>query len=313
VLTECVDPLVRKLTAEGLIDSYFFINYWLEGPHVRLRLRPVNEAATATVRERADAAIAEFLRVRPALFAMDSEYFLNLYNILFDVEYGEEEKAKHVGPDGRMRLQPVNSHSWQEYEPEYGKYGGKAGVALAEWHFKHSSDLVLDALRTTNLHVRTVLLGFAAQLMMTMSTVFLGEAAPMAAFLERYYRYWDGAVQGDGPVTKGLYADGYQAMADSLGCRFDTIRAAVAGEDVAELSEPVQRWLAHCTQLRENVVDLAVSGKLEFTEGRVVDTEAALRRVLAPYLHMTNNRLHLTMRDEAYLGFLLERSLRVSQ
>lgn len=45
-LLQCVRPLVAELEADGLIDSYFFINYWLEGPHVRLRLKPSGEAAT---------------------------------------------------------------------------------------------------------------------------------------------------------------------------------------------------------------------------------------------------------------------------
>ncbi|MBO0912918.1 lantibiotic dehydratase C-terminal domain-containing protein, partial [Streptomyces laculatispora] len=37
MLVNCVRPLVDELTAEGLLAGHFFINYWLEGPHVRLR------------------------------------------------------------------------------------------------------------------------------------------------------------------------------------------------------------------------------------------------------------------------------------
>ena len=48
LLVECVRPLVDELTADGLLAGHFFINYWLEGPHVRLRLRPSTEDATAT-------------------------------------------------------------------------------------------------------------------------------------------------------------------------------------------------------------------------------------------------------------------------
>lgn len=40
MLVDCVRPLVDRLTGEGLLAGHFFINYWLEGPHVRLRLRP---------------------------------------------------------------------------------------------------------------------------------------------------------------------------------------------------------------------------------------------------------------------------------
>src|SRR3954464_10964046 len=65
LLVECIAPLVQELTASGLIRGHFFINYWLEGPHVRLRLRPATAAATAEVRDRAAAAIAVFLQQRP--------------------------------------------------------------------------------------------------------------------------------------------------------------------------------------------------------------------------------------------------------
>ncbi|CAM5695242.1 Lantibiotic biosynthesis protein OS=Streptomyces microflavus OX=1919 GN=Smic_30460 PE=4 SV=1 [Streptomyces microflavus] len=43
-LLHCVRPLVAELEADGLLAGYFFINYWLEGPHVRLRLKPSSPA-----------------------------------------------------------------------------------------------------------------------------------------------------------------------------------------------------------------------------------------------------------------------------
>ncbi len=42
----------------------------------------------------------------------------------------------------------------------------------------------------------------------------------------------------------------------------------------------------------------------------VTDPAEALAALLSPYLHMTNNRLHATIRDEAYLSYLLARVLR---
>ena len=75
-----------------------------------------------------------------------------------------------------MTLRPNNSFAYQPYEPEYGKYGGPAGVELAEWHFRHSSDLVIEAFRTLNVHLRTVTLGTSAQLMMVMAGAFLPDA-----------------------------------------------------------------------------------------------------------------------------------------
>ena len=39
----------------------------------------------------------------------------------------------------------------------------------------------------------------------------------------------------------------------------------------------------------------------------------AARRLLSPYLHMTNNRLGATLSDEAYLAYALARALREGQ
>lgn len=322
MITECVAPLARALTEERLIDGYFFINYWLEGPHVRLRLRPSSPAATAEVRARAGAAIDEFLRVRPALYEMRSEFYLNLYNEMFKMEFTDEERSHYVDSDGRMRLRPINTFSWEPYEPEFGKYGGPAGVALAEWHFQRSTDLVADALRALNLQLRPVLLGFAAQLMMAMCTSFLGDAAVMADYLDRYHRFWNRsyeAVNDDGTklIADATYDTHFDAMSTVLGDRFASIRhAAAAGDPAGIPGHLVRAWLIHSDELRERVRAAAANGDLEFREWgqegtrTITDPDRALRTLLVPYLHMTNNRLHVTIRDEAYLAYLLSRSLR---
>ena len=40
LLEECLLPLAAQLEEEGLVRLSFYINYWLEGGHVRLRLLP---------------------------------------------------------------------------------------------------------------------------------------------------------------------------------------------------------------------------------------------------------------------------------
>jgi thiopeptide-type bacteriocin biosynthesis protein len=322
MITECVRPLVDGLTADGLIEGHFYINYWLEGPHVRLRLKAVSPAAVPEVRARAEAAISEFLRVRPALYEMKSEFYLNLYNTMFELEYSEDQRDELMGTDGRMRLRPINTFSWEPYEPEYGKYGGPAGIEVAEWHFQRSSELVMDVVRSMNLHVRNVLLGFAAQLMMAMTASFLRADDAMADYLETYHRFWDrtfDTVNEDGTklVKESTYDKHYDSMTDALRERFDLIRGALADGTPHGLPSYIRSWAAHCDELRDRVRALAVEGRLEFESptggtARVTDPDSALRYVLVPYMHMTNNRLHVTIRDEAYLAYVLARSLRES-
>ncbi|MCW5251147.1 lantibiotic dehydratase C-terminal domain-containing protein [Streptomyces sp. SHP 1-2] len=332
LLVNCVRPLVDSLTGDGLLSGHFFINYWLEGPHVRLRLRPSGPAAEAEVRRRAEEAIRSFLASRPALYEVDSGFLRDFYNALFDIEFPDGDRDAYMGADGRMNLRPNNSFSYEPYAPEYAKYGGPAGVRLAEWHFRHSSDLVLEAYRGMNLHLRTVLLGTSAQLMMVMASCFLPEEERLAEYLDSYYAFWHRLFPGTGFIGSTEYERTYERMAPSLGARFARIRRAVDGGDLTRLPAFLRRWAEHCLELRGRVEELAVRGELAFPawEGParedsgqrrteepdaaplvpVTHVPAVLPRLLSPYMHMTNNRLHVTIRDEAYLAFVLGRVLR---
>ncbi|MBF6047385.1 lantibiotic biosynthesis protein [Streptomyces sp. NRRL B-1677] len=324
LMTRCIGPLLAELTAEGLLAGHFFINYWLEGPHVRLRLRPSSEAVAEEVAERAERAVTAFLRERPALYEVDSSGFLNeFYNTLFELEFPEDERGGFLDAGGRMRLRPNNTVSREPYEPEYGKYGGPAGVELAEWHFRHSSDLVIEAVRTMNLHLRTVRLGTSAQLMMVMAGTFLPGRAGLAEYLDRYHVFWQQAFSGTNFIGSDEYDRAYATMGPALGRRFDAVLGALAGQGtgtaaagLAALPRFLRGWAEHCAELRDRATVLAARGDLVFrswdgtADERVTDPAAALPLLLSPYMHMTNNRLHVTIRDEAYLSYVLGRALR---
>ena len=316
LLLECVSPLIDELTADGLLAGHFFINYWLEGPHLRLRLRPANDAAVEPVRERAGRAIESFLKARPALYDVKEGFFSELYSTLFELEYPADQREQLLGPDGSMRLRENNSYSFEPYEPEYGKYGGPAGIELAEWHFQHSSDLVIRCVRSMNVHLRTVLLGISAQLMMVTAASFIADDAELLRFLERYHAYWDQAFSTTDLTARSGYERGYDATAADLGRRFHTIRAAVARGETDRLPGFLGGWARHCELLRDRARTLAERGELSFRswsgDGKFVpeSPDRALAMLLSPYLHMTNNRLSVTIRDEAYLSYVLARALR---
>src|SRR5439155_20129854 len=117
MLTDCIRPLVDGLREAGLLYGYFFINYWLEGPHVRLRLRPSEPDATGPVCARAEAAIGAFLRSRPALYDVNSGTYFEVYNRMFDLEFTDSERQQYLDADGRMRLEANNSYKYAPYEP----------------------------------------------------------------------------------------------------------------------------------------------------------------------------------------------------
>jgi len=318
LLADCVKPLFERLTAEGMICGYFFLHYWLEGPHIRVRFKPTEGNRDAVVAA-AEGAIQGFLKRRPSLHEVNSDFYVGLYNTLFEIEFDADGRAEYLSDDGRMRLRKNNSMSWEQYKPEYDKYGGPEGVELAEWHFAQSSDLVLDALLGLNVHVRAVQLGLSVQLMMVMAVAFLDQDDQLAEFFAGYRDFWHDSFRTTDLAPGRNFDDGYEATGDSLVQRFRVIRSAVRSGQGDRPTGALGRWVEHCTELRHRIDELSAAGRLVFTdregEGRsaVTDTGEARLRFLWPCLHMTNNRLRITVTDEAYLAHVLVRVLRPTE
>ena len=315
LLVECVREVFARLSEQDLIDGYFYINYWLEGPHVRMRFRPKRPEDEATARAVAEDMVRSYLKRRPALYEVDAGFLGELYEQLFQMEFSPQEKQNYTAADGTMNLRPNNDLAYLPYEPEYGKYGGPAGIELAQWHFQHSSDCTIEVLRSMNLHLRGVLLGTSAQLMMVMSAAFLPDRKTCAEFLTRYHDFWQSHFAGTGFIADKEYEQGYEQSRESLQRQFAVVREAMAAGEPERLPTFLVEWDRHCLELHDKVADLAEQGGLTFSswdgtrQTRVTDRQEALTIVLSPYMHMTNNRLHVTIRDEAYLAHLLGRVL----
>jgi hypothetical protein len=324
LLTDCVAPLVHDLRSRGLLEMYFFINYWMEGPHVRLRLKPAAEAAVPAVRTAAETAIQDFLSSRPALFDYDQD-LLKVQDSLLVTEYPDEEERRRMYPGGRVPVQDNNTFHYRPYQPEYGRYGGPVGVALAERHFEFSSDLVIKLLQTTNVHIRPVLLGLAAQLMMISTSTFLRDTDFMVSFLERYHNYWSSSFGLDywssSPDTvidgTALYRTCYDSMKDVLTTRFIDTHNTIQRGELDRLTGFRAIWARHWETLREQVLEVGTAGKLMFIKNgtsrapkAISNPDPLLPHLLASYMHMTNNRLGLSIADEAYLSYVLACTLK---
>ncbi|MCZ2819834.1 thiopeptide-type bacteriocin biosynthesis protein [Modestobacter sp. VKM Ac-2977] len=316
LLEEMVKPLVDRLRSQGLIDGWFFIRYWMEGPHIRLRLHPRDPADRELVLALAGEAVGAYMRHRPALYRLDPQVLGPLYKDMFLMEYTEEDWTRTYGENGTMPMQDTNTWDLRDYEPEYVKYGGPRGVRIAEGHFERSSDLVLELVASTNMHVRNIVFGLAVQVMTVTTAVFLGERAEMASFLRMYQRVWEGTFLPQDSATRDGFESNYLAMAPALAERLGTLQAAVAGEDASRLSGFLRPWYEHCTDLRAQVADACARGELVFPTDygrgdRVTsrDLPTCLRSLLVPFLHMTNNRLGVSIVDEVYLAHLLARTM----
>ena len=125
-LTKGVEPYIRTLMRTGIASQYFFIRYWDRGPHLRLRFK-------------ADRTIIDQL-LRPNLQEHFEHYFESRPS---------QRTEPHYPPDfpEQYKWLPNNTLQWLPYEPEYERYGGSIGMAIAERQFQASSDIALNSIR----------------------------------------------------------------------------------------------------------------------------------------------------------------------
>jgi hypothetical protein len=152
--------------------------------------------------------------------------------------------------------------------------------------------------------------------MMIMSSALLDGLDEVAEFLDRYHHYWRNTFQVTALGETARFDVNYADMAGGLCARFAEIHGAVSARQPDRLTNFRRTWAEHCIELRDRVEQHARQGRLVFpveyrstTRAPLTEPGAALKILLSPYLHMTNNRLGVTLSDEAYLSYLLNRVL----
>lgn len=315
MLVEAIEPLIGDLRERGLIQRSFFIKYWLEGPHIRLRLLPAESADEEEIKQRVEEAIYAYLKRRPALYSADHEGARSFYKDMFIVEYGEQKWIETYGENGTMAVRPNNSLHYIAYEPEYHRYGGVDGVEVAEWHFEKSSEIVMRLIREMNLHVRSILLGLSIQLSLPMCFCFLQDERKTIDFFTNYRKFWMENYQKRDDLTAD-FEKKFQRTPVKLQQRIQEIWNYAVERRPEHMTSLERDWADHIHELKFRIDCLIAERRLIFQdrygEGKPFipeDPFIAYNLLLSGYIHMTNNRLSVLIRDEVYLAHLLRHAL----
>ena len=295
LLLECVQPAIKELFAQHLLQRFFFIRYWQGGPHIRLRLLPSSEAVRETLLALVTMRIEAFFTARPAQSQMREEEYFLLRTRLGLAEYGQADLTP---------LYPNNSLQYIPYEPEYERYGGIAAMPLVEQHFMESSEIVLTLLQEKP--TRNQLSGQA------LATLFLGiwlcedDFNALPGIFEEYYDWWSSRYDL-GPHFVRLYQRQHENM-QRLIHRLRRLKQDIASfsdlrEYSSEYTAVIARWISSIYTLKAQLQCLAQDQSTE------APLNIGLLRVLFSCLHMHNNRLGISTVEEAYLAFLLKETL----
>jgi hypothetical protein len=287
LLRGAVGPLVGELTAGGLIGGFFFIRYWQGGPHLRLRVRLPDQGHARGVERLIEARIGRFFARRPSQTVVCFEDYQRSAGWLSQHEFGQ---ATMVEP-----LQPNNSLRYVAYVPEEDRLGGPAGVAAFEPHFMDSAALALEVIDAHPSEQRRT--GRALAMMLLAAAVVIPDPNRLARYFRYSYRGWGIRHAGGDRARFAHYETGWQQSYDRQRVQLGELARRLLDEARSGAGERLDavsaRWVVSVSCLRD----------------RLVEARLALAPLLFQCLHKHNNRLGITVAEETYLLFLLQRTL----
>lgn len=300
VINHWVRPLVETLTQQHMIQRYFFIRYWQGGPHIRLRVLPTNGETTTLIKQIVEEHAARLFATHPAQISLEPEAYQLATVALTEFEYGQ---------DRRVPLYANNSLHAIAYEPEYQRYGGVAGLAVVEQHFMESSAIALDLIdrRPSGQHT-----GPALAMLLLALAVCVNQPHVLERIFAGNYRAWQGAL---GPAQARFEEQAkrqYVRQRHELHLLTHQLMALLGSPGGGRRDPMLVRWIESIRLLNDRLRHLAAQQALDVLPLSSLGPEyrhahfAGPATIVLRCVHMHNNRLGLTLADEAYLSFLLQ-------
>lgn len=183
------------------------------------------------------------------------------------------------------------------YRPELGRYGGQAGIAIAEQMFEMSSVVVLSFLREASEPSYEKSLGIALQL--NIATAYaLGMSKDEAVTFFVHVAGTDNL-----PAMAGHFSQQKAALVPTVTQMWDRLNTHASFD---------KSWFDLYV---DGATKVGVSLKRAFDnkELRPIDPKRTHRghpmwAIYESYVHMNNNRLGITNEDECYLAYILGQS-----
>ncbi len=200
--------------------------------------------------------------------------------------------------------------SWVPYEPEMLRYGGRQAVAVAEEVFDASSRLVLELLADLPPGDRDARLGRALLAMLVGCHVFAGSRAEAARISRQYGEAYLRQQMPDAASREGLrgaFERGFERQAPALAGMVERVWGLL--DDSADLPPAVAAYRACLAAARDRLAELHRRGRLVHRGGPYRRWRDGVTSIFPSHLHMTNNRLGVTMGEECYLASLVAGAL----
>jgi thiopeptide-type bacteriocin biosynthesis protein len=301
-LVEAVHPFVVEVVSKKLAEQFFFIRYWERGPHIRLRLKGERYALEH--------------ELKPWLESFFLEYFHRCPS------RRDEVKNRDNLPSDRSWY-PNNSIQSVRYEPEIDRYGGSESIVIAERQFELSSRAALCLFNEYPDWDYDRALGSAIQLHLAFAYAVGMSLNEARLFYSQVFGSWfrlflappDPDVQSQPELILKAFEESFDKQKPVLAPFHQALWNAL-NEKANFEKEWMNTWIKEMKTIGSQLKECQESRHLSFPAGLKADphvfvpeSNQALWFILESYVHMTNNRLGILNRDEAFLGYLISRCL----
>jgi len=297
-LVKAVAPFVEDVLRRDLAQNFFFIRYPERGLHIRLRLRGHSQQLEG-LKPELEAHLGKFMSTHPS------------------------QRAGEDHPD----LFPNNSVQYIAYEPEFERYGGPRGIAIAEELFAASSRACLAAFGHGEDWSYDQGLGSAITMHLTFAHAMGFRLEELQDFCGKISRVWMPRAYVDdaqttqanhgtkAAETQAVFAEMFNQQKEAL-----VSFSQVLWEALEEQSSFEQAWVNQWQEavaatgqaLRQALAADELTLSTRAREGWVAEGVPQWHQlwpILESYVHMSNNRLGILNRDEAYLGYLIRETI----
>jgi thiopeptide-type bacteriocin biosynthesis protein len=279
-------PFVAMGRERSWIQRYFFIRYSDPAPHLRLRLLVDQHHATVVAQ------------------ALESQSKVYAPHVMIGHGPAELTPQPRGTEDGRLL-----ALRWTPYEPEFSRYGGETAIEVAHHLFEATSDAALALLARLSGKPRAARLGVALTLMVSALHAFLENRAEASFFIVRYAEQYLTTVSKTterADAFRAAFRAGFSEQASRMAPRVTELWNGLDAD--ADIS-PLNAMLRAFRLQREHLQGLCLHGMVRYNNRPITTWRDCVSYLLPSYLHMTNNRLGVSIPEEAYLGHLLHWSL----
>jgi len=291
LLGQAIRPEIARLISHSAISCWFFLRYWENGPHIRIRLRDIDDVAFGSLGDR--------LRVAAAAIVTDMPTSSR------HIDAGTRFDGWHLDPSILPAFDPGSVHEIM-YEPEWRRYGGVEGLSVNEEWFALSSRLALQIINAT---IDDWPRREAVALRLTAVTIasIIRDRSELVRVLSQMAEGWRSFLP-DPASADNAALESYQKSAQTIDPLF---KAMVSGSTSTAESHPVVTSYARIVSERLDQLRSLANGErlisplTGIAPRTSAETQDALRSIVMSQVHMTNNRLGLSPGHEYHFARML--------